>query len=57
MYDTAQDLKDIITDNWTVSSQPQVSFKWEERTTGFMDDRKDMILITPTSENPQYFSL
>ncbi len=57
MYTTAEDLKNIIIDNWTVSSQPQISFKWEERTTGFMDDRKDMILITPTSENPQYFSL
>ncbi len=57
MYDTAQNLKDLIIDNWTVATQPQVSFKWEERTTGFMDDKKDMILITPTNEDPQYFGL
>ena len=57
MYDTAQNLKDLIIDNWTVATQPQVSFKWEERTTGFMDDKKDMILISPTNENPQYFGL
>ena len=57
MYDTAQDLKDLIKDNWTLASQPQVSFKWEERTTGFMDDRKDMVLLSPTNENPQYFGL
>ena len=57
MYTTGDELKSLINDSWTLSSQPQVSFKWEEKTTGFMDDRRDMILITPTTENPQYFSL
>ena len=57
MYDTATDLKNLIADNWTLSTKPDITFVWEEKATGFMDDRRDFIIINPTNENPQYFSL
>lgn len=57
MYDTAKDLKNLISDNWTLSTKPDITFVWEEKATGFMDDRRDFIIINPTNENPQYFSL
>ena len=57
MYDTATDLKNLIADNWTLSTKPDITFVWEEKATGFMDDRRDFITINPTNENPQYFSL
>jgi hypothetical protein len=57
MYDTATDLKNLIADNWTLSTKPDITFVWEEKATGFMDDRRDFVLINPTNENPQYFSL
>lgn len=57
IYDTAGTLKTLLEDNWSLSNNPDITFVWEERSTGFMDDRRDFILINPTSENPQYFSL
>jgi hypothetical protein len=57
IYDTATDLKTLLNDNWNGSALPDITFTWEERSTGFMDDRRDFVLITPTNENPQYFGL
>lgn len=57
LYASANTAKNLIIDNWTLSSQPDITFVWEERTTGFMDDRRDFILLTPTNEDPQYFGL
>ena len=57
IYDTATDLKTLLNDNWSETRVPDITFVWEERSTGFMDDRRDFVLITPTSENPQYFGL
>ena len=57
LYATATDAKNLILDNWSLSSTPNVVFLWEERATGFMDDRRDTILLTPTHEEPQYFGL
>jgi hypothetical protein len=57
LYASVEKAKNLIIDNWTLSSQPDITFVWEERTTGFMDDRRDFILLTPTNEDPQYFGL
>ena len=57
LYASANTAKNVIIDNWTLASQPDITFVWEERTTGFMDDRRDFILVTPTNEDPQYFGL
>lgn len=57
LYATVTDTKNLLLDNWSLSATPSVVFLWEERATGFMDDRKDFILLTPTNEEPQYFGL
>tara|TARA_B100000029_G_scaffold218395_1_gene216236 strand:- start:7601 stop:8014 length:414 start_codon:yes stop_codon:yes gene_type:complete len=57
MYTTAEDLKTLLEDNWSLGTTPIITYVWEEKATGFMDDRRDFILINPTNENPQYFSL
>ena len=57
LYATVTDTKNLINDNWSTGNVPNVTFMWEERATGFMDDRKDFILLTPTNEEPQYFGL
>jgi|TARA_R110000787_G_scaffold219254_1_gene327994 hypothetical protein len=57
MYQSAETAKNVIIDNWSLSSQPDITFVWDEKSTGFMDDRRDFILITPTNEDPQYFGL
>ena len=57
LYSTVSDTKSLLIDNWTNTTLPDVTFVWEERTTGFMDDRRDFILLTPTNEEPQYFGL
>jgi hypothetical protein len=57
LYATVSDTKSLLEDNWTIGGNPDITFVWEERATGFMDDRRDFILLTPTSEEPQYFSL
>ena len=57
LYESVDTAKNLIIDNWSLSSQPDITFVWEEKTTGFMDDRRDFILLTPTNEDPQYFGL
>ena len=54
LYATGTDTKNLINDNWSLTSQPEVSFQWEEKSVGFMDDRRDFILVTPTHEEPNY---
>jgi len=57
LYATVTDTKNLLLDNWSLSTTPDITFMWEERATGFMDDRRDFILLTPTNEDPQYFGL
>jgi hypothetical protein len=57
LYATVTDTKNLLQENWSLSTTPDITFMWEERATGFMDDRRDFILLTPTNEDPQYFGL
>lgn len=57
LYATVTDTKNLLLDNWSLSTTPDITFMWEEKSTGFMDDRKDFVLLTPTNEEPQYFGL
>jgi len=57
LYATVSDAKSLLEDNWSAGTNPDITFVWEERSTGFMDDRRDFILLTPTNEDPQYFGL
>jgi len=57
MYASVSDLKSLLLDNWSLSTTPDITFTWEEKSTGFMDDRRDFVLLTPTNEEPTYFGL
>lgn len=57
LYDCVADAKSMLIDNWTLTPSPVISFVWDEKTTGFMDDRQDFILMSPTAEDVGYFSL
>ena len=57
MYATVTDTKSLLNDNWSISSQPDITFQWEEKSTGFMDDRRDFILLSPTNEDTEYFGM
>jgi len=57
LYDCVTDAKSMLIDNWTLTPSPVISFVWDEKTTGFMDDRQDFILMAPTAEDVGYFGL
>ena len=51
MYASVSDMKSLLLDNWSLSTTPDITFTWEEKSTGFMDDRRDFVLLTPTMRN------
>lgn len=57
LYASVSEMKLLLEENWTLSSVPDISFMWEEKSTGFLDDRREFILLTPTNEDPEYFGL
>lgn len=57
LYKSAQILKDLINEKWSLSKKPQVALSWEEKTVGFMDDREDSIIIYALNEVTDYFGL
>jgi len=50
-------LKSLIEENWQSPPLPEVSPVWKKRTVGFIDDRRDQILLSPRQENVTYFGL
>ena len=56
-YDAVDKLITILNDNWSAGKVPQISKAWERRSVGFIDDRRDQIIITPKAENVKYFGL
>tara|TARA_B100000029_G_scaffold516173_1_gene627403 strand:- start:1403 stop:1822 length:420 start_codon:yes stop_codon:yes gene_type:complete len=57
LYNSAEVLRDLIRDNWSIGTTPQIDFVWEEKSVGFADDRRDVILVTATGEATDYFGL
>lgn len=47
----------LLSDNWSIQPQPEVSAVWEKRVIAFVDDRRDQILITPRQESITYYGL
>jgi hypothetical protein len=47
----------LLKDNWTSSAAPNVQKSWDRRSVGFIDDRRDQIILTPKAENIKYFGL
>ena len=56
-YDSVEELKSLIKTKWSSIRPPMVSAIWDKRTVGFMDDRKDQLIIYPKSETVNYFGL
>lgn len=59
--DVVNDFISLINDKWGSAGDagqlPNVTKIWEKRTVGFIDDRKDQVIITPRGENINYFGL
>jgi len=56
-YDAATTVIDLLNNNWSAGQTPEINKAWEKRSTGFIDDRRDQIIVTPKSEQVNYFSL
>jgi hypothetical protein len=56
-YDAATTLINLLNDNWTAGQVPEITKAWKKRSTGFIDDRRDQIIVTPKTEKVNYFSL
>ena len=57
LYDAATTVIDLLNNNWSAGQTPEINKAWEKRSTGFIDDRRDQIIVTPKSEQVNYFSL
>ena len=57
-YEALEDCIVMIKDGWTAGTQlPPIKALWKEKSAGFMDARRDMILVYPRRENIEYFGL
>lgn len=56
-YRSADLLETMLIDNWTSDNVPNVQKSWKRRSVGFIDDRRDQIILTPKAENIKYFGL
>lgn len=56
-YSSLDTVISLLKDNWTSGNAPNVQKSWDRRSTGFIDDRRDQIILTPKSENIKYFGL
>ena len=56
-YDAVEELKSLIKTKWSSIRPPSVNAVWDKRTVGFMDDRRDQLIIHPKDEVINYFGL
>lgn len=56
-YSMINKTKSLLEDNWQLSTQPNVDSVWNRRSTGFIGDKSDQIILTPKLENIEYYSL
>ena len=56
-YTALNDLVSLIKDNDTTGYETDIEIIWQEKSVGFMDDRRDRILIYPRNEGVKPFSL
>lgn len=46
-YDAVTIIQDLITNKWKDIRPPRISAIWDKRSVGFMDDRRDELVIYP----------
>jgi hypothetical protein len=56
-YDAVTIVQDLITNKWKDIRPPRVSAIWDKRSVGFMDDRRDELIIYPKNEVVNYFGI
>ena len=56
-YDAVDEIIELIKTKWSDIRPPRVSAIWDKRTVGFIDDRRDELLLYPKNENITYFGL
>jgi len=56
-YDAVDEIKSLLKTKWSSIRPPMISAIWDKRTVGFMDDRKDQLIIYPKNEVINYFGL
>tara|TARA_R110000803_G_scaffold110502_1_gene178876 strand:+ start:1054 stop:1476 length:423 start_codon:yes stop_codon:yes gene_type:complete len=60
-YGVIDDIISMLNTQWNYDNddapKPRVVKNWEEKSVGIIDDLQDTIVVTPSSESIQYFSL
>jgi len=56
-YTSLDTLISLLNDNWASGNTPNIQKSWNRRSVGFIDDRRDQIILTPKAENIKYFGL
>jgi hypothetical protein len=56
-YDSVDEVIALIKAKWSNLKPPNLTRVWDKRSTGFVDDRADQVIISPKGENIEYFGL
>lgn len=57
IYDALDDAVSMLGDNWSISARPIIKKSYDYKAVGFVDARRDVILVYPKNENIEYFGL
>lgn len=57
LYESLDDMETLIKDNWSLGNLPILSKSYEQKAVGFIDARRNVILISPKKEEIQYWGL
>jgi hypothetical protein len=57
IYTALNDMVSMLKSEWTDGQTPNIKAIWEEKSAGFIDDRRDLILVYPKNESIEYFGL
>jgi len=57
IYTALNDMVSMLKTEWTDGQTPDIKALWEEKSAGFIDDRRDLILVYPKNEAVEYFGL
>ena len=57
IYDALDDMIEAINDNWSLGYMPILTKSYDQKAVGFVDARRDLILIYPKKESIEYWGL
>ncbi len=56
-YDSVDEVIALIKAKWSNLKPPNLTKVWDKRTVGFVDDRRDEVIVSPKGEKVEYFGL